>query len=228
MGGDGVISDGVVEANILYENGAGGGSAINMDGVTGLLLRNNLLYQNHAGGIAVFQQDGAVCSHDNRLLNNTIVMAEDGRWAVNIAGAGCTNNQLFNNIIYSYHNWRGSIVIAVPDLDGFESDYNVVMDRFSADDDNRVIGLSDWQALGYDAHSLIATPAELFVDASGHDYHLRSGSPAVDAGTSLFDVSDDLEGYSRPLGEAFDIGAFERPNFAHSQHLPLVVGSGAL
>ena len=65
QGGDGTISDGLIEQNTIYENGVGGCAGINMDGVTNTLIRNNLLYQNHATGIAIFQQDGAVCSHDN-------------------------------------------------------------------------------------------------------------------------------------------------------------------
>jgi len=209
MGGDGVISHGVVEANVIYDNGAGGGAAINMDGVTDTIVRNNLLYGNHAGGIAVFQQDGAVGSRNNRLLNNTIIMAEDGRWAINISQPSCINNQVFNNIIYSYHSWRGCIVIPTANLSGFQSDYNVVMDRFSADDDSSVITLSEWQELGYDANSLIAAPVDLFVDPSGQDYHLRADSPAVDAGIALPDVSRDLEGRARLWGAAYDIGAFE-------------------
>jgi len=222
MGGDGVISHGVVEANVVYSNGLGGGAAINMDGVADTIVRNNLLYANHAGGIAVFQQDGAVGSRNNRLLNNTIIMPEDGRWAVNISQPGCVNNWVFNNIIYSYHNWRGCIVIPSAGLSGFQSDYNVVMDRFSADDDHSVITLSEWRTLGYDLHSLIAEPAALLVNPSGQDYHLRAGSPAIDAGMALSEVSEDLEGRARPWGAAFDIGAFEYVAMP-PLHLPLIL-----
>ena len=34
MGGDGIISGALVENNIIYDNGTGGGAAINMDGIT--------------------------------------------------------------------------------------------------------------------------------------------------------------------------------------------------
>ncbi len=222
QGGDGILSDGLVEANILFENGAAGGSAINMDGVTGTVVRNNLLYQNHAGGIAIFQQDGAVCSRDNRILNNTIVQAADGRWAISLSHTTCTGNKILNNILYSYHDWRGSIVIPAPGLNGFESDYNVVMDRFSADDDTSVITLAEWQALGYDTHSLIATPSDLFGSPGGNDYHLKETSPAVDRGTSLADVTEDLEGNPRPWGSGHDIGAYEAVRRDHLAFLPLL------
>lgn len=228
QGGDGIISDGLVEANVIYENGAEGGAGINMDGVTDTIVRNNLIYENHAGGIAIFQGDGAVCSRGNRFLNNTIVMADDGRWAINISGDDCTDNKLWNNIIYSYHSWRGSIVIPSPSLSGFESDYNVVMDRFSADDDSSVIPLAEWQALGYDLHSLIALPDDLFAGPAQDDYALKAGSPAIDAGDNALCPDTDIRGFVRPVdgdgdGSATcDIGAYEWGEGTEHSYLPLV------
>src|SRR6185312_9392642 len=40
-GGDGIISGALVEANVVYGNGATGGSGINCDGVQNSLIRNN-------------------------------------------------------------------------------------------------------------------------------------------------------------------------------------------
>jgi parallel beta-helix repeat protein len=225
MGGDGVISDALVERNVVYANGTAGGAAINMDGVEDSVVRNNLLYGNHAGGIAIFQGDGAICSQANRVLNNTIVMPADGRWAVNIADAECVNNLLFNNILLTHHAWRGSIVIPSAGLAGFQSDYNVVADRFSADGDNTVITLAEWQGLGYDAHSFTSTTGLLFVNEAGADYRLLPAAPAVDAGTALPDVPDDLLGAPRPWGPAFDIGAYEYRELGFALSLP-VVGRG--
>jgi hypothetical protein len=222
MGGDGVISDGVVERNVIYENGVEGGAAINMDGVENTIVRNNLLYNNHAGGIAIFQENGGICSSGNRVLNNTIVMPADGRWAINIADPECVNNVLFNNIILTHHSWRGSVTIPEAGLSGFQSDYNIVEDRFSADGDNSTITLAAWQALGYDAHSLIATTDQLFQDEAGADYHLLPGGPAVDAGTVLADVTKDLDGVPRPWGPAYDIGAYEYREVASWVFLPVV------
>ena len=208
-GGDGIISGAVVENNVIYGNGAGGGSAINNDGVTDSIFRNNLLYANQAGGFAVFQENGAVCSQNNKYYNNTVVQADDGRWAFNIAQAGCTGNKVFNNILYINHGWRGAIVIPTQPLTGFESNYNVVVNRFSADDDQTVIDLAAWQALGYDANSLLASPDDLFVNAAGGDYRLKATAPAVDAGACLAEVPTDLAGTARPYGANCDIGAYE-------------------
>jgi hypothetical protein len=165
------------------------------------------LYDNHASGISLYQIDGGSDSHDNRVLNNTILMASDGRWAINASDT--RNNQLFNNILLTYHTWRGSISVGSPILSGFESDYNVVMDRFSTDGGDTRLTLAQWRALGYDVHSIIATPAQLFVNASTDDYHLKAGSPAINVGTPLNDVTDDLDGNPRPIGPAYDAGAYE-------------------
>lgn len=226
QGGDGIISDGMVEANTIYNNGLGGCAGINMDGVTDTIVRNNLLYDNHATGIAIFQQDGAVCSRDNRVLNNTILNESDGRWAVTLSHTSCVNNKLFNNILYTAHSFRGTIELPAGSIAGFESNYNIVMDRFSIDDGNSVISLAQWQGLGYDANSFIINLSQLFVDIGADDYHLAAGSPAVDAGVTLPDVPEDLDGRPRPAGSAFDIGAYEYSFLLPAGFMPVVVKAG--
>ncbi|MGI8475028.1 MAG: right-handed parallel beta-helix repeat-containing protein [Thermomicrobiales bacterium] len=211
QGGDGVISGALVADNVIYDNGVARGAAINMDGVEYSVVRNNLLYGNHASGIAVFQQDGAICSRNNSILNNTIVMATDSRWAVTINApdpSACTGNILADNILFTAHSWRGSISLG-GGMTGFASDHNVVMDRFSVDDGDTRLGLAGWRALGHDAASIIATPAQLFIDSGNGDFHLKPGSPAIDAGATLTGVTDDLDGIARPRGSAYDIGAYE-------------------
>ena len=72
--------------------------------------------------------------------------------------------------------------------------------------------LAQWQALGYDGHSFISTASALFVDPSHDIYQLKTGSPAIDAGTNLSpDVVADINGLSRPQRNAYDIGCYEMP-----------------
>ena len=48
-----------------------------------------------------------------------------------------------------------------------------------------------------------------FVDEANQDFHLRAGSPAIDAGTVLMSVPDDFDGVPRPQGARPDMGAYE-------------------
>lgn len=49
----------------------------------------------------------------------------------------------------------------------------------------------------------------LFVNVAGGDFHLRAGSPCIDRGTALSQVTNDLDGVGRPQGPRYDIGAYE-------------------
>ncbi len=83
--------------------------------------------------------------------------------------------------------------------------------------------LAQWRAAtGQDTHSIVATPAELFVNVGGNDYHLSATSPARDAGATLATVTEDLEGAVRPQGTASDIGAYEFPAAATPVSLTVI------
>lgn len=223
QGGDGIISGALVENNVIYDNGVGGGSGINCDGVQDSTFQNNLLYDNHASGVSFYQIDGGGPSSGNILANNTIDMASNGRWALNIQD-GAINTTIVNNILYNNHSFRGSIDISSDSLPGLQSDYNVVMNRFTTDGGDSILSLIQWQALGHDQHSLVATPSQLFVDPASGNYHLSASSPALDAGTSQDAPSDDFEHQPRPSGTGWDIGADER-QVAANNHAPLLDNS---
>jgi List-Bact-rpt repeat protein len=157
------------------------------------------------------------------------VQASDARWALNIQNAS-TGNVVRNNILYNLHPSRGSIDISADSLPGFVSDSNVVMDRFSTDGGSTRLTLAAWRsATGQDLHSIIATPAMLFVDVAASDYHLSATSPARDAGAMLATVTEDLEGAARPQGTASDIGAYEFPAAATPVSLTATrTGSGSV
>ncbi|HET6604774.1 MAG TPA: right-handed parallel beta-helix repeat-containing protein [Xanthomonadaceae bacterium] len=212
QGGDGIISQALVEDNVIYDNGTGGGSGINCDGVQDSLIRNNLVFDSHASGISLYRIDGGGPSTGNRVLNNTVRVASDGRWALNIQDAS-SGNVVRNNILYSEHSFRGAVDICADCLIGLDSDHNAVEDRYTTDGGDNVLSLAQWSALtGQDMNSVATTPAALFTDATGDDYTLSSTSPALDAGATRADVPRDLVGTARPQGAAFDIGAYETPD----------------
>ena len=211
QGGDGIISNAAVEGNILHDNGYGGGSAINMDGVQDSKIFNNLIYNNHATGIAMYQIDGGDASKNNKVYNNTIIQPADGRWCI-ISVDGSTGNTIYNNILINHHSFRGSISLDAASMTGFVSDYNILVNRLSDDDGNSNMTLSQWQSMGYDQHSMLANPEnQIFVDYVNSNYHLLQNAQAVDAGTNLVlpTVFEDLDNISRPQGNGFDIGSYE-------------------
>jgi parallel beta-helix repeat protein len=215
---DGIISFALLENNVIYENGVGGGSAINWDGVDDSVIRNNLIYANHAFGISLFSTDGSHGSSRNKVYNNTIVMALNGRWAVNIPkskgnGGSPVGNIVKNNILYTERADKGAIAVYSTAAGVLTSDYNVVVDRFSTNGGTSVTStLAQWKALGFDAHSLVSTAAALFVDPAMGNYQLKTGSPAIDAGVNLSpDVVADINGLPRPQRTAYDVGCYEMP-----------------
>ena len=215
MGGNGLGLYYVYEKNVIYSNPDKG---LNFDGCSHSTVKNNLVY-NNMGGIALFQIDGAEGSSDDLIYNNTIITPSSGQWCIVIRSSDYTHspgpdpvgNKIKNNILYNYRTdgSHGAICTYSSSASGFESDYNVVVNVFSVDDESTFINLTTWRTYGYDTHSIISDPASLFVNPGANDYHLKSGSPAINAGTTLTEVTDDMDGNSRPSGGAYDIGCYE-------------------
>ena len=204
--GDGIIVDALIEQNVIHDNGAAGGAAINLASVRTSLIRNNLLYNNHATGIAGWDDgDGnQFGTQANRIIGNTIVQPANARFAIGLKD-GSINNAVLDNILLNAGP-RGSLEVDPSSQPGLQSDYNIVVNVFS--DDSVFYTLAQWRAFpgGYDAHSIISTAAAVFAP---NDYQLAANSPARDAGTALPDLPTDLLGVTRPQGPQYDIGAYE-------------------
>lgn len=210
--GDGVHSHNLVENNVIYDNGLGGGAALNFDGFQDSIVRNNLLYNNHATGIVLYVGYAADSSINNLVENNTIIMADDARWAL-LLSDGSFGNTIVNNILLNRNPNRGSITVENGSEPAY-SDHNVFENLFQIDGVNT--SFAAWQAFtgGMDAHSFFATESDLFVDPAANDYRLKAGSPAIDVGDPFHAPEFDLYGHVR--GVRVDIGALEAGTFTPS------------
>jgi hypothetical protein len=63
-------------------------------------------------------------------------------------------------------------------------------------------------------------PLFLNVVTAPYDFHLRSGSPAIDSGAPVPGIAADFDGAPRPAGSGFDAGAYERRTGGNSHALP--------
>lgn len=207
--GDGIITGALIEKNVIFNNGRGGGGGLNLDGVQDSIIRNNLLFTNHASGIIFFQIDGAEGPRGNQILNNTIVQASDGRWALGIKQTTGTNI-VRNNILLSRNTARGGLEFAsAADAASTGTDYNLVNYVTLNEGDSRLT-LAQWQIQGQDLHSRTGALASVFVNDVAGNFLLKTNSPAVDAALPLPLVGVDLDGLPRPFGPAPDIGCYEQ------------------
>ena len=213
---DGIMSNWLVEKNVCYSNGSNG---FDGDGVDHSIWRNNLAYNNASKGIHLCCVNGATNPAYDKVYNNTLVVPVGGYYCLTFYKAnkikiGGTNNSAMNNVLYNYdinNSMRGSIMGVSAWMSTFTSDYNVVVNRFAVDDNKNKYTLAQWQSTwGKDLHSTLCLDATaIFVDAPNNNYHLKSTSPAINAGTTLTDVTDDIEGTSRPQLGAYDCGCYE-------------------
>lgn len=198
-------SDDDVIGNVVHDIGPAPGGCNTAQGIYQSNLRghvyNNIVYRTSAWGISLWHAANNVTISGNTLFNN--------------GGPGV----------------GGGIIVGAGDAPGGVIDDNtVVTDNIVIH--NGGVGIEEYGAVGthnvyannllyqnYAAFSLIyGTPvATLSVDpqlvnyqpdGSG-DYHLSAGSPAINAGTSQGAPSNDFDGGARPVGGAYDIGAYE-------------------
>jgi hypothetical protein len=151
-----------------------------------ILIRNNVFYNiNH--GWAVHRY-GSTCDQV-WVVNNTFAFPNPNRDGQIILASTTTNLYIRNNIFY-----QPGLNIAIS---GTESSA-IISNNISTG----AIGG------GGTGTNLINTDP-LLVNPLGLDFHLQAGSPARGAGVSLSNVTNDFDGKPRPVGAAYDIGAYQ-------------------
>jgi len=170
-------------------NASWGGGAVRLNLITTTLV-NNIAVRNQAGGFQLTQSN--VSFINNTIVSNTLNGI--GFWDGSIVPL-LRNNIVADNGLYGV---AGDGILSL-------SEYNDLWNNLSGSYDVPTITLG--------TGNLALDPQ--FEDAATDDYHLRAGSPCIDAATSTGAPGVDFEGDLRPLDgdldgtDDVDIGADE-------------------
>jgi len=198
------------------------------------------VFQNVVHGI-LYKDGFTIASEQGGLLENVRVYNNvaygNGFYGLGIsdccpgpASHPMRNIQIVNNTFYDngLGDYGGGIAVGQnPDIEGLVIRNNICSDNLSfqiavdpsippqnyAVDHNLIDGFRGEEGEIYGDDYAEGDP--LFVNPTGADFHLRSGSPAIDAGSALDAPDHDFDGASRPQdgnddgSAAFDIGAYE-------------------
>lgn len=192
--------------NIVAPSGQLAGPAVLMWNRSGNTITDGNWFFNCARGVSYGLLDRA-SSFDHAggvIRNNVFHRTWQQRGDVAIHVADSPDTQIVNNTIFLGGTYATPIEYRFPGSARIAIVNNVLDGMIRARD-------------GATASSLLTNvmfaPSDLFVDAVGGDLHLRStAATAIDKGSTIAGVTTDIDGQSRPVGPAYDIGADEVPS----------------
>ncbi|MDD5570315.1 MAG: sugar-binding protein [Bacteroidales bacterium] len=161
-------------------------------------IKNNITYAIAGGGIHMWHDANHITIANNTSFGNGAGFLFGGGDYVHTTGPAdyCTfaNNIAFDNTGIGF------------DQEGDYGTHNIWTNNLSYQNG------TNWRLNGNPPHTFDVTANPQFVNyirTGGGDYHLKSISPAIDAGTSTYAPSTDFDGNTRPQGTGYDIGAYE-------------------
>jgi hypothetical protein len=225
---DGIYVDGgtriLIEQNVMHDVDFGIELASEHKGraTSYITARNNLIYHAHTAGVSIGGYDPERGHTDHcTVVNNTLFENDTSK-----TGSGefqmqwnMADNIFANNVVYA----GPACLMAInksqaQSLPPVRIDHNVYYCAAGAkaslwkQSAAAVTGFDRYvESTGNDRHSRFADP--LFVESAKHDFHLRSDSPAVAAGTldGVLVGEQDLEGLQRVKAEKIDAGCYQKP-----------------
>ena len=215
----GVLGNGnrvLIDRNIIAGNGTNQNVQQNLlHGIyatgTAFTITNNLIYSNTAYGIQVaaydYKEDSMAgpeyAEAKNWLIANNTIAFNKNRAGVVIWQDGVEDCVVQNNILYKNGGVNGILFYSQ------KGRRHLVRNNiFYPPGENLVSSEEDAYQAADNQH---AEPR--FVDAGSFDFHLKTGSPAVDAGWADRAPDTDFDGKPRLWDGRVDIGAYE---FAHA------------
>jgi hypothetical protein len=207
---DGGYGPAIKGSNTIYDNG----------GIFYNIVKNMTYYCTVSKGV------------DKLYINNNTIVCDTTPTAgvgliANTGGDDVDSCVVKNNIIICYDTGTFNAILIEAGL-GNKIDYNIYYSpnadlRFKINGQSKTF--AEWQALGYDTHSVVLTEAQyngLFTDPENGDYSLKAGSVAIGAGTDLgtnykdglssltnWGADDEVPSVvTKQQGAAWDIGAY--------------------
>lgn len=159
---------------------------------TGNQIYSNIAYNNYIGFAVLRGGNG------NILYNNISYANEIAGINIDAANGSLTGAKVYNNTIVN--NGRFGILLSNAPTDTAITNNIVYQNPTNISSDGTDKGMVLLT-------NLLIDPK--FKNSASHDFSLQQGSPAIDTGTSLSEVTDDFARVRRPQGAQHDIGAYE-------------------
>jgi Right handed beta helix region len=213
---DNIDCHGVTESHCIYVNW------------NDSIIENSFFHHNTNHGIHWRKSSGDQgkcqpdCGTRRNIIRNTKIY--NNRTGLNWAYGG--ENQFYNNLVYNHEHfglnvggihgpnkfWNNTIW---NNATGGQSSHGGLRLQACAEVKNNIVfGNGSQQIFGDVSCSTlsnnITAQNPLFVNQNAGDFHLKSGSPAINAGVNLSCcVPDDFDHADRLVGGTYDIGAYE-------------------